>query len=256
MKILVLAKPTFDTTLLRIDSKRNEIITKGVPYHINDHDKYALEVASMLKQKIPNTQVIAVGIGDKESKDSMREAIVRGADDVYFIEKIPNIKNEPFVYAHILAEMVKKLSPNLILCGTLSEDYASSATHIYLSEILEWPIVTNVINIAEVSDSYIVVSRKRENFIETFEIQLPCIVCVTSGIVTLKTVTPIQIMRIPRDKIKTFEQIKININNTIDVILLLPMQSNQRKRILIDGEKNIDEAVKLLVDYLVKEGVL
>jgi electron transfer flavoprotein beta subunit len=256
MKILVLAKPAFDTSLLRIDTKRNEIITKGVPYHINDHDKYALEVASMLKQKIQNTQIIAVGIGDRESKDSMREAIVRGADDVYFIEKIHNIKYEPLIYAHVLAEVVKKLNPNLILSGTLSEDYTSSATHIYLSEILEWPIVTNVINIAEVSNSYIVVSRKRENVIETFELQLPCIICVTSGIVTLKTVTPIQIMRIPRDKIKTFEQVKININNTVDVLSLIPMQSAQRKRIFIDGEKNIDEAVKLLIDYLIKEGLL
>jgi|GEM_PF-895172 Electron transfer flavoprotein, beta subunit len=256
MKILVLAKPTFDTTLLRIDAKRNEIITKGVPYHINDHDKYALEVASLIKQKFPNTQIIAVGIGDKESKDSMREAIVRGADEVYFIEKIHNIKYEPFIYAHMLAEVVKKLNPNLILCGTLSEDYASSATHIFLSEILEWPIITNVINVAEISSNYVILDRKRENIIETLELQLPSIICVTSGIITLKAVTPIQIMRIPRDKIKTFDQIKLNIDNTMDVLSLIPIQSTQRKRILIDGEKNIDEAVKLLIDNLTREGLL
>jgi Electron transfer flavoprotein, beta subunit len=186
----------------------------------------------------------------------MREAIVRGADEVYFIEKIPSIKYEPYIYANILAEAVRQLNPNLILCGTLSEDYISSSTHIFLSEILNWPIVTNVINIVNLTDSYIIVDRKRENIIETYEIKLPCIIGVTSGIVTLKTITPIQIMRISRDKVKTLNLVNLTFENTIEVQALIPIQAKQRKRVFIDGEKNMDEAVKTLIDNLIKEGLL
>jgi len=196
MKILVLAKPTYDTTLVRADLKKNEVITRGVPFHINDHDKYALETAFVIKQKIPNTQIIAVGIGEKESKDSMREAILRGADEVFFIEKIPNLRYEPLTYAYILSEFVKKIEPNLIICGTMSEDYFSSSTHIFISEILKWPVITNVINIGEITSNSVLVDRKRENDIETYELILPAIICVTNGIIQLKTITPIQIMRI------------------------------------------------------------
>jgi len=256
MKILVLTKPTFDTTLVRVDTKKNEIINKGVPYHINDHDKYALEIAFNLKQKISNIQIIAVGIGEKESKDAMREAILRGADEVFFIEKLPNIKYEPLIYAYTLYEVVKKINPNLIICGTMSEDYVSSSTHVFLSEILDWPILINVINIIELKNDSILVERKRENYIEIYNLDLPAIICVTSGITTLKTVTPIQLMRIPRDKIKIIEISKFIDGNTFETLGIKPLESKQRKKIFIDGDKNPEEAVKTLIQYLIKENLL
>lgn len=63
-------------------------------------------------------------------------------------------------------------------------------------------------------------------------------------------------MRISRDKVKTLNLVNLTFENTIEVQALIPIQAKQRKRVFIDGEKNMDEAVKTLIDNLIKEGLL
>jgi len=66
-----------------------------------------------------NCQVSAVCIGDKLD-DQLNEIIWHGADNIYLVEapEIANFQDEP--YTNILAELIKKYKPEILLSGATS----------------------------------------------------------------------------------------------------------------------------------------
>ena len=65
------------------------------------------------------TDVSAVLLGE-HLEEEIQELIWRGADNVYVVEKreVANFQDEP--YTNILAELIKKYKPEILLCGATS----------------------------------------------------------------------------------------------------------------------------------------
>jgi len=257
LNIVVLAKIVLDSTLVRYDSKRNDLVIKGVPYKINDNDIYALEVADRVKGAF-RARITVVSTGPSEGRDVAREAFVRGADEVIYLT-IPSVDVEPFTMAQLLAAEIRNHNPDLILCGNVSEDMMYYSTQIYLAEIMKLPVITNTIDIIKVDldRNTILVKRAREDFFDIYELKLPAIVSIRSGAVMPRIVTPMQILRIPRDKVKAkglgelgVEPEKLKLGVSIEKLGFAPSKLRERKRQFIDADKEPEKAVKLLLEVL------
>ena len=79
MKIIVCIKQVPGISEVRIDPKTNTLIRKGIPSIMNPHDKHAVELATMLKEK-HKAEVIAISMGPPQAEEILREALSMGAD--------------------------------------------------------------------------------------------------------------------------------------------------------------------------------
>ena len=125
-----------------------------------------------------------------------------------------------------------------------------------LAELLGIPIITHVRRIISLGDGKIVVERDAGDSYETVETTLPAIITVTKEINEPRIPSLRMIMlarKKPLHKIALDELMKPE-ENTIDIISI-EAPKMERKKIIIK-EEAIDEAVKKLVEYLRKEGVI
>ncbi len=253
MNIVVCSKPVYDTSLIRVDQKSGTLITRGVPYKLNDYDIYALELIAQTIKKTYNTHVTAVGIGNRQGLDALREAIARGADEAIYVEA--DADYDPLSYAKMFADVIKSVKYDMIVCGSMSEDFMWSSFLMYLSKILNIPSVTNIVEIISISSDKVVVKRKTDVYIETYELKLPAILGVTSGAVTPRAVTQVQILRVPRDKVKIVKPQGTGTNGYLERKAIKPVSTRQRKGIFVDADKEPEKAAELLIGVL-KENML
>lgn len=161
MKIIVCIKQVIDTAA-RIRITDGKVDAVGSPRVINPYDEFALEEAILIREKIPETEVIAVSLGPEGFKDALKTALAMGADRaIHLIDPVFDGLDNLGV-ARTLAKAIRKLSFDLILCGrqAIDDDMAqvgpavavflgipavSVVTQVDLSEDLRWADVTRQI---------------------------------------------------------------------------------------------------------------
>ena len=91
-------------------------------------------------------------------------------------------KADSNTYAKVLQAVVEKGDYDLIITGKQAQDTDNGHSGIMLAEILEYPCVSNVINIEVLSDDQIKVSRLGDQGTEILEVQLPAVLTVSDSI--------------------------------------------------------------------------
>ena len=137
MKILVCISNVPDTTTkIKFVNNNTTFDSAGIQWIINPWDELALTRAMELKEAnagaIENITVINVGLNTTEP--TIRKALAIGADNAIRINAEP--KDSYFV-AMQLAEVIKKNSFDIILCGIESSDYNGVSVGGMLSEIMD-----------------------------------------------------------------------------------------------------------------------
>jgi electron transfer flavoprotein beta subunit len=202
VKIIVCLKqvPVQDS-LLRIKEDGSWIHDVDLNYEINESDHYALEEALRLREK-NGGEVIVVSMGTDRIKETIKQALAKGADRALHINNAGFAVVDPLVNARLLAAAIKPEAPDLVLTGLQSDDYGFGQTGVILAELLDVPHATIVVEV-EVQDSKIKVKRELESgWFQWVELSLPALLTIQSGINQIRYATIKGIMMAKKKEIK------------------------------------------------------
>ena len=144
MKILVCISHVPDTTTkIKFVNDNTSIDKSGIQWIINPWDELALTRVLDIKDSqagiISNVTVLNVGLS--ETEPTLRKALAMGADKGIRINADPK---DSFFIASQIAEVAKKESFDIILCGIEASDGNSSSVGGMISELLDIPSVSAV----------------------------------------------------------------------------------------------------------------
>ena len=134
LKILVTAKRVEDPeSKIRVKPDGTGIVTEGVNYKMNPFDEIAVEEALRLKEK-HGGEILVASIGGDKSTTEIRAALAMGADRGILVRHEGAI--DPVIASAILAKLVEREKPDLVILGKQSIDDDQNQTGQYLAERL------------------------------------------------------------------------------------------------------------------------
>src|ERR1035441_3001361 len=179
-----------------------------IGFETNEPDGFALEEALRLKEK-HGGEVIAVSMGPERVKQTIKEALAKGADRGIHISDNEFFKLDPLGSARSLAAAIQGENFDLILTGLQSDDQGFGQTGVLLAELLGRPHATIIMQI-EVNDGRMKLKRELEaGWFQWVELPLPAVITIQSGInkpryATLKGIMAAkkkEIVTIPRESL-------------------------------------------------------
>src|ERR1700752_2373178 len=152
-----------------------------IGFEMNEPDSYALEEALRLKEKHTG-EVIAVSMGPERVKQTIKEALAKGADRGVHIADDKAHTLDPLGAAKSLAAAIEREKPDLVLTGLQSEDQGFGQTGVLLAELLGLPHATIILQI-EVMAGRMKLKRELEaGWVQWVELPLPAVLSIQSGI--------------------------------------------------------------------------
>ncbi|HUI51852.1 MAG TPA: electron transfer flavoprotein subunit beta/FixA family protein [Terriglobales bacterium] len=201
MKIIVCIKqvPAKDAPLTIAG---NWIKGSDIGFEMNEPDSYALEEALRLKEK-HGGEVIALSMGPERVKQTIKEALAKGADRAIHVADDNFAQLDPLGSAKALAAAIQKENADLILTGLQSDDQGFGQTGVLLATLLDRPHATIIMQI-EVQDGKMKLKRELEaGWFQWMECPLPAVLSIQSGINKVRYATLKGIMAAKKKEIAT-----------------------------------------------------
>ena len=212
MNIIVCIKRVPETTDadIFIDKSGKDIDKSGLVFDLNEWDSYAIEEAIQLKEKLGGT-VTVLSMGGEDTNESIRKCLAMGADDAIRLSDPAFAGSDGFATAKVLAEAIRKIPYDLILSGTQAEDDGYGQVGVALAELLGVPHAA-LVNHIEVQDKKMKVHRELEGGLEeVFEIDLPALFTIQTGINEPRYVSIMGIRKVAKKEIKALGAKDLNL---------------------------------------------
>jgi len=173
-----------------------------IGFEMNEPDSYALEEALRLKEK-HGGEVVALSMGPERVKQTIKEALAKGADRGIHVADDKFFLLDPLASARSLAAAVQKQKFDLILTGLQSDDHGFGQTGVLLAGLLGLPHATIIMQI-EVADGRMKLKRELEaGWFQWVELPLPAVLTIQSGINKVRYATLKGIMAAKKKEIAT-----------------------------------------------------
>ena len=180
----------------------NWIRESDIGFEMNEPDSYALEEALRLKEK-HGGEVIALSMGPERVKQTIKEALAKGADRAIHVADDNFAQLDPLGTAKYLAAAIQKEKFDLVLTGLQSEDHGFGQTGVLLAGLLDQPHATIIMAI-EVDGTKMKLKRELEaGWFQHIECPLPAVLSIQSGINKVRYATLKGIMAAKRKEIAT-----------------------------------------------------
>ena len=174
MKVLVTVKRVIDPNVkVRVKSDKTGVETANVKMTMNPFCEIAVEQAIRMKEAGVVTEIVAVSVGPTQSQETLRTAMAMGADRGILVEA--PIEIQPLAIAKLIAKVVEKEQPKLVIMGKQAIDDDSNQTGQMVSALLKWPQATFISKIEPSGDSA-EVTREVDAGLEKLTIKLPAVV--------------------------------------------------------------------------------
>ena len=203
MKIAVCIKqvPTRDWQP-RLDDSKTWIREADASFEMNEPDAYALEEGLRLKEK-HGGEVIALSLGPERVKQTIKEALAKGADRGIHIADDNFAQLDPLGTAKVLAAAIAREKCDLVLTGLQSDDHGFGQTGVLLAALLNLPHATIIMQI-DVQDEKMKLKRELEaGWFQWVECPLPAVLSIQSGINKVRYATLKGIMAAKKKEIAT-----------------------------------------------------
>jgi electron transfer flavoprotein beta subunit len=233
MKIAVLIKSVPDTaTLLRVGEDRKSVVIDHIKPVMNPYDEYALEEAVRLKEAVGG-EVIAISMGDENSRKILRTALAAGADSALLINRPSADAMTSRTVAKILAAALVPISADIIFAGKQAIDDDASQVPERVAEILDLAHASCITRFA-CKDGKAEVDREIEGGNCTMELPLPALLTVTKGINIPRYPTLPNILKAKQKVIKETTPEELGFSSACDGLDLVveSMSQPRQKRLL------------------------
>ena len=187
LKIAVCIKQVPDPLSVEIDPLNGALNAGRLAYIINPPDLESVELALRWRDKFGG-EVHVVSAGPERVEKALRDCLALEVDSVTRIAPARAAESSPSRTAHDLAEVIKPLGIDFVLCGTRSADNGSGQVPGMLAERLGLAQVTSVVaaslNLEGEKGPAIEVERKLDRGKrERLRVALPALLALEPGIV-------------------------------------------------------------------------
>jgi electron transfer flavoprotein beta subunit len=179
MKIVVCVKHVPDATADRRFEADGTVDRAGVDGLLSELDEYAVEQALRIKERVGDGEVTVVTVGPEKALDAVKKALQMGADKGVHVLDDAIAGSDALATSLVLAEAVKKLEHDLVVCGLASTDGAMGVVFAMLAERLGVPGVTLAGAVEEVDAERIRIRRDGDAASTLVEARLPAVLSVT-----------------------------------------------------------------------------
>jgi len=245
MKVLIAIKRVIDYNVkIRVKSDHTGVETNNVKMSMNPFDEIAVEEGIQMLESGAASEVVAVSMGPDQCQETIRTALAMGCDRGIHVSTDINL--EPLAVAKLLASIVAKENPKLVILGKQAIDDDSNQTGQMLSAILGWSQGTFASNIS-IEDDSAKVTREIDGGLETLNIKLPSVITTDLRLNTPRYASLPNIMKAKKKPIDTLtpEELKIDVTNRLSTIKVVDPPTREA------GVKV--ETVQELVDKLKNE---
>jgi len=190
----------------------NWIKESDIGFEMNEPDSYALEEALRLKEK-HGGEVIALSMGPERVKQTIKEALAKGADRGVHIRDDNFAQLDPLGSAKTLAAAIKKEKVDLVLTGLQSDDHGFGQTGVLLAALLDLPHATIIMQIA-IQDAKMRLKRELEaGWFQHIECPLPAVLSIQSGINKVRYATLKGIMAAKKKDLATMTRESLGVRH-------------------------------------------
>ncbi|MBI4311673.1 MAG: electron transfer flavoprotein alpha/ beta subunit [Chloroflexi bacterium] len=261
MKILVCIKQTPTAAEMRFNEETKTLVREGVTLVVSSIDRRALLEALRLREEVGGT-VTVLTMGPPAAKSALQECLALGADDAVLLTDRAFAGADTLATARALAAAVKKLAPDLVMCGKFSIDSETGQVPGELAELLGFPQVTAVRKIKKgASEGILWVEREMDEGFEQYEVTLPAVLSVTELIITNRRPSPEEMQAGGQKPLATWGVADIG-GDTAGYgaagsptrVAALRSAALDRKGTIVDGN-NPAQAARQLADYLFANGL-
>ena len=149
---------------------------------LDEADTYGVEMALQLVDKAGSGEVTVVSMGSASDVAGLRNALAMGAAKAVIVSDESLRGTDALGTAKVLAAVIGRDMPDLILCATESSDGYTGTTPVQLAELLGLPSITFAKSVA-VDGTTLHVNRQTEAGYDEVTAPLPAVVTVTAGVV-------------------------------------------------------------------------
>jgi electron transfer flavoprotein beta subunit len=215
MNIVVCLKQVPGTTEVKINPQTNTLIRQGIKNIINPFDTYALEEGVRLKEKLGG-KVTVISMGPPQAVELLKEAVSLGADEAVLLCDMAFAGADTWATAYTLTSAIKKIGHvDLIICGRQSTDGDTAQVGPEMAEMLNFPFVSYVGEIEEISNGQMRIKRMIDEGNEVIQSPMPLVISVTKEINTPRMPSLRGIMKSKSLKIPTWtvQDLGVDANN-------------------------------------------
>ena len=163
-----------------LDSSNN--LDRSGKLILDEADTYGVEMALQLVDKAGSGEVSVVSMGSAADVAGLRNALAMGAAKAVIVSDDSLRGTDALGTAKVLAAVIRRDLPDLILCATESSDGYTGTLPVQLAELLGLPSITFAKSVS-VEGSALKVQRQTESGYDEVSSPLPCLVTVTAGVV-------------------------------------------------------------------------
>lgn len=174
MKILVPVKRAIDYNVkVRVKADNSGVDLTNAKMAINPFCEIAVEEAVRLKEKGIAEEVVVVSVGNKSCQEQIRTALALGADRGIQIDTEESL--DSLQIAKLLAKVVEKEAPKMVILGKQSIDSDNNQTGQMLAALTNMPQGTFASQV-EVDGDSVKVTREIDGGLQTIALTLPAVV--------------------------------------------------------------------------------
>ena len=261
MKIVVCIKQVPNTTEIKIDPVTNTLKRDGVPSIINPDDKAAIEAALQLKESCGAT-VTVLTMGPPQAEKALREALAMGADEAFLLTDRAFGGSDTLATSTIIAAAVKKLQPDLVLCGRQAIDGDTAQVGPQIAEHLDIPQITYAAGISyNAENGTLTVKRQFEDRYQTLQVKGLCLITVLSTMVKPRYMNMWDIVDQDAKEIGKITNDDLQLDKSVCGLTGSPTKvkasfTKQLDKTVETVELNPEEAAKAIVDALNKRHLI
>ncbi len=174
MKILVCAKRVVDANVkISVKADGSGVDLANLKMAMNPFDEIAVEEAVRLRESGKADDSVVVSLGKSGCQETLRTALAMGIDRAILVESDEEL--QPLAVAKLLAEVVKREQPDLVIMGKQAIDDDNNQTGQMLAALLGWGQGTFASQIV-VNDGEVEVTREIDGGLETVALTMPALV--------------------------------------------------------------------------------
>lgn len=165
-----------------MNPETNTLIREGIPNVINPFDLYAVEEGLRLKERFGGS-VIAICMGPPSATEQLKETVELGVDEVYLISNRAFAGSDTLATSYTLAKAIEKIGDvDLVICGKQAIDGDTAQVGPEMAENLDWPHLTYVRKVNDVTADGIIAERMTDDGYERVQLSMPAMLTVVKEI--------------------------------------------------------------------------
>jgi electron transfer flavoprotein beta subunit len=245
MKIVACVKrvPATDTRV-KVGPDGTAIDTAQVEWIINPYDELAVEAALQIKEQAGEGEVIVLSMGPAETTKELRTCLAMGADKAILIKDADANRRDATATAGVLAQVLREVEPDLILCGKQAVDRDQGQVGLLLAQLLGHPCVTEIRTLVVEGGKALIERAGDEGTTEKYEVAMPAVLTCQKGLNEPRYANLKGIMAAKKKPID--ERDPGAIEDRIEVRQLELPPPRPEGRIVGEGAEAVGELVRLL----------